>query len=174
MARNGTRGIPLVRFRLAGATAAAVLAITAAAANGGAAYVGAGKCKPCHLKQFEVWSASTHSKAFEVLPADKRATAECISCHVTGHGGPVEGTESMEAVQCEACHGPGSLYRKVTIMSKPKYKADPEGQRKLAIQAGLVLPDESTCRSCHNEKSPTFKGFDYAAMKEKIKHWDLE
>jgi len=34
-----------------------------------------------------------------------------------------------------------------------------------------VIPDETTCTGCHNSKSPTFKGFDFATAKEKIKHW---
>jgi hypothetical protein len=26
---------------------------------------------------------------------------------------------------------------------------------------GLMIPIEKSCRGCHNEKSPTFAGFDY-------------
>jgi hypothetical protein len=89
-------------------------------------------------------------------------------------GGTVAAGADMNTVGCESCHGPGSLYRKVTIMSKSKYKTDPEGQRKLAIEAGLLIPDEATCTKCHNEKSPTFKGFNHEEYLAKIKHWDLE
>ncbi|MDQ7053400.1 MAG: hypothetical protein Q9P14_11070 [candidate division KSB1 bacterium] len=36
---------------------------------------------------------------------------------------------------------------------------------------GLIKPDEKTCKNCHNEKSPTFKEFDYGEkFYEKIKH----
>ncbi len=43
--------------------------------------------------------------------------------------------------------------------------------RDASVAAGLRLPDESTCRGCHNENSPTFSGeFDFAEMKEKGVH----
>ncbi|MEE8112131.1 MAG: cytochrome c family protein [Acidobacteriota bacterium] len=142
--------------------------------NDSARYSGFAKCKVCHLPQFKIWDQSPHKTAFEKLSAEEQVKEECVVCHVTGHGKAAEGTPELQGVQCEACHGPGSLYRRVSIMSKSKYNADPAGQRKLAIEAGLILPGESTCRACHNEKSPNFKGFNYKEAKEKIRHWDLE
>ena len=142
--------------------------------NDAARYSGFTKCKACHLPQFKIWDQSLHKTAFETLSAEEQEKEECVACHLTGHGKEAVGTPDLHGVQCEACHGPGSLYRKLSIMSKSKYQADPKGQRKLAIEAGLVLPDESTCRSCHNEKSPSFKGFNYQEAKEKIRHWDLD
>jgi hypothetical protein len=56
-------------------------------------------------------------------------------------------------------------------MDKKKFTADPEGTRKEWKAAGLVIPTEATCKGCHNEKSPHFKGFDFKTMSEKIKHW---
>lgn len=42
-------------------------------------------------------------------------------------------------LDCEACHGPGSEYRMLTVMKNPaRSKA-----------AGLVLPDAAFCRKCH-------------------------
>jgi hypothetical protein len=35
---------------------------------------------------------------------------------------------------------------------------------------GLVIPDEKTCKTCHNEESPTFAGFEYEEMVKKIAH----
>ena len=55
-------------------------------------------------------------------------------------------------------------------MSKKKWKEDPEGQRKLAQEAGLIMPDETVCVTCHNEKSPTFKGFEFAERIKEVKH----
>ena len=71
----------------------------------------------------------------------------------------------FEGVQCEACHGPGSLYKSAKIMSKKKYKTDREAQHKLALEAGLIIPTEETCVGCHNKKSPFFKAFDFAKRK---------
>jgi hypothetical protein len=39
-----------------------------------------------------------------------------------------------------------------------------------AADYGLVMPTEETCKTCHNEKSPTFKGFDFAKYSEMIAH----
>ena len=48
--------------------------------------------------------------------------------------------------------------------AKKKYKqAD-------MFAAGLKNPDEALCKTCHNDKSPTFKGFDFAKAKEKGGH----
>ncbi len=69
----------------------------------------------------------------------------------------------LEGVQCEVCHGPGEKYKDVKIM---KDKA-------LAVQNGLIVPDEKTCLSCHNNKAaPTFKegAWDYNKYYGEIKH----
>lgn len=135
-------------------------------------YVGVSKCKTCHLAQFNIWSKSAHAKAHEVLGEDA-GNPECLPCHSTGLEGPRDPRAGdMSGVQCEVCHGPGSLYKSPMIMSKSRYQRDPEVARKKALAAGLVLPGEKVCTSCHNEKSPTFKGFDFNAYKEKIKHWE--
>jgi hypothetical protein len=56
-------------------------------------------------------------------------------------------------------------------MNKKKFKADPEGQKKLALEAGLVVaPDEKNCLQCHNERSPHYEGFDFKKRYEEIKH----
>jgi hypothetical protein len=57
-------------------------------------------------------------------------------------------------------------------MSKTKYTQNPAQARQAVLGAGLILPDEKVCVRCHNSKSPTFKGFDYTAARERIKHWD--
>jgi len=137
-----------------------------------ATFVGAAKCKMCHASQHTTWMESSHAKAFEVLPPEDQKKAECLSCHTTGAGkAAAEGAE-LNGVQCESCHGAGSEYKSMKIMSKKAYAENREAAHKASMDAGLVMPDEKTCTSCHNEKSPTFKGFDFVSAKEKIKHWD--
>jgi hypothetical protein len=138
-------------------------------------YIGASKCKICHKgdakgKVFEIWSESKHAKSLESLKAkgeDKNAS--CLACHVTGYGKPTgygADTTKMEAlgnVGCESCHGPGSAYSKMAVMQDPAK----------AKEAGLITPDEKTCVTCHNEKSPTFnkdKPFKFADMYKMIEH----
>lgn len=114
---------------------------------------------------------------------DYTTDAKCVECHVTGYGKEggypaiVEGkawtddekkrATSMEGVQCEACHGPGSLTN--------AYKKDNEQYKKEEVtKRGLIAPDEANCKTCHNEKSPTVTKdykFDYKALtqdKDKI------
>lgn len=138
-------------------------------------YVGAEKCKMCHKgelkgKVWEIWEASAHAKAYQTLVAkgdSSEKKAECVSCHTTGFGQPTgfslaDTTVNMALanVGCEACHGPGADYRSMAVMKdKEKAKA-----------AGLIMPTEEACKTCHNEKSPTFKGFEYAKFYEKIAH----
>jgi hypothetical protein len=148
----------------------------------GAAIVGAEKCKMCHKgakkgEQFEIWEKSAHAGAFAALASDAalavakekgienpQEAAECLACHTTaGFLAGVEAEASYDAtagVGCEACHGPGSLYKKMAVMK----------DREAAQAAGLIIPDETTCRKCHNEKSPTYKEFDFAKRWEMIAH----
>ncbi len=144
-------------------------------------YRGAKKCKVCHIKIYKTWKETPHATAFDALnpgvkpEAKKKAgldpqkdyttDAQCVRCHTTGD------STLFPGIQCEACHGPGKQYSSAKIMNKKKWKSDPEAYRKMAIEAGLVLaPDEKNCTSCHNEKSPTYKPFDFKARYEEIKH----
>lgn len=117
-------------------------------------YVGVDKCRICHNKQYKVWESSKHAKAFDSLKPEEQKQEKCFKCHTTGPGAKLKG------VQCEACHGPGSGYKTITIMK----------DRAKAIAAGLVIPNEETCKKCHNAESPNFKAFDFKSQWEKIRH----
>lgn len=144
-------------------------------------YVGATKCKVCHIKIFKSWGETKHGKAFDVLNPGVKAEEKkkaglddkkdyttdpsCIQCHTTGNNTMFPG------IQCEACHGSGKNYTNINIMNKSKWNASPDTQRKLAIDAGLVItPEEKSCKACHNEKSPTYKPFDFKSRYEQVKH----
>lgn len=149
-------------------------------------YVGATTCVgACHKsdaqgKQLDIWQNSKHSQAYKTLQtpeADAIAkekgfttpaaeTEACLKCHVLGKTmDPSEFESSFskeDGVQCETCHGPGSEYKKLSIM-KDKQKS---------IENGLIVHTDGAafCTSCHNSESPTFKGFNYDEMWAKIKH----
>jgi hypothetical protein len=110
---------------------------------------------------WEKWLETKHAQSMTALNAEKGETKDpkCVKCHVTGFGDTTAYTlanpnEEFANVGCEACHGPGSDYKSISVMK----------DREKAIAAGLVIPNEKTCRGCHNEESPTFKEFDYAKM----------
>ena len=129
-------------------------------------YVGDAKCKMCHKDVHTSWAATPHAKAFGALSAEEQKKPECVKCHITG---TTAAGELLEGVQCEACHGPGSDYKSATIMSKKKWEADPEGQMKLAKEAGLIIPTAETCVRCHTkEGNPNFKEFDFKTMQPKV------
>lgn len=158
-----------------------------------AKFVGASKCKGCHNgkkkgTQFKIWQDGQHSKAFETLgtpkakevavkaglKGDPQKSDECLQCHVTTHGVDTKllatSVKPEEGVQCESCHGAGSLYKSMKVMSAKKYKADPEASVAEMVAAGMTIPDEKTCLKCHNEKSPSYKKFVYAERLKLIAH----
>ena len=146
-------------------------------------YLGAAKCSVCHGSeakgnQFGVWKKTAHARAYDALAGEAalkiakekglakppQQSDECLKCHVTGFGKPAATFDATykkeEGVTCEACHGPGSDYKTISVMK----------DQAAAIAAGLVLPDEKTCTQCHNKESPVFKGFVFKEYVAKIAH----
>ncbi len=123
--------------------AAVVLVAGLVAATAGAGdytYVGAKKCKMCHKVEFTSWQNTVHAKATEVAKkgAEGRTWGpECAKCHATNAD-----PENFPGVQCEMCHGPGSAYKKMSIMKDVKK----------AVANGLVIPSQETCNRCHDGK----------------------
>jgi cytochrome c554/c'-like protein len=154
-------------------------------------YVGAKRCRVCHLAESKAWEQTKMAKAFEVLQpgaaADRKKSVNydpnkdytkdefCLGCHATGYGKggfkSMEATPDLAGVTCEACHGPGGGFVKPNLMSLTNKEF------KLAdVQAaGLILPkDGNFCQTnCHNEKSPFVpkgEAFDFEARKAQGVH----
>ncbi len=151
-------------------------------------YIGAKPCGMCHRtekqgKQFVIWQDGPHAKAYKTLLTDKAndvakakgskkpaaETPECLSCHTTGHGSDPSMFEKTfdpkDGVQCESCHGAGSGYKTLQVM-KDKAKAITAGMKEYKDEAAI----NALCVTCHNEKSPTYKGFKFSEKWEKVKH----
>lgn len=133
-------------------------------------FVGSQKCATCHKKkllgrQFAVWKAGPHAKAFETLGSDRAAdfaeaagieddpqeADECLRCHVTGYGLSAERFARRkpileDGVGCESCHGAGKDFRNEKVMS----------DFELAKSKGLKIPTDADCRVCHNDESPAW------------------
>jgi len=131
-------------------------------------YIGAAKCKMCHNKpatgaQYKQWESTKHATAMESLKGDEKNDPKCLKCHSTvGHVNPdlVLSLKVEEGVSCESCHGPGSGYKAKSVMQS----------REKSIEKGLIIPTEETCKACHNEESPHYKGFNYEEYLEKVIH----
>ena len=127
----------------------------AAVEKGQASYVGVDACTDCHDDARKVWDKTTHATAYPTLQKDfKEFNLDCVSCHVTGYdkpgGSTVTHVEKLQNVQCENCHGPGSLHVK-----------DP-GKKDLLV----AKPKADMCLSCHHP--PHVDGFDAKAKMKLI------
>ena len=112
-----------------------IVLVSFSAQAGDHEYVGAKKCKMCHKVQYSSWETTSHAKATEAAKAstDRTFGPECLTCHATN------ASEELAGVQCEACHGAGADFKKMSIMKDPE-----------AAQAnGLVIPAQATCDGCH-------------------------
>ncbi len=148
--------------------------------------VGVRTCAKCHSEvgkgdQFAMWVRSAHAESYAVLGTSRaweaaatlglegnpQGKTECLCCHVAAPwrgekaSSFADSFEIEEGVQCESCHGPGSDYAQESVMR----------DREAALAAGLVVPDEKTCLSCHGGKCPaSSETFDFAAASELISH----
>ena len=144
--------------------------------------VGAAKCRDCHKtekqgKAYPVWEASKHAQAANALKLeDAKAPANeagltvppdqspvCQKCHV-----PLAATAApeiaAEGVTCEVCHGPGSLYKKLSVM------VDHEA----CVKNGLIAyasqdAVKTACLACH-ANAHGMKDWDFAKAWEAVKH----
>jgi len=120
---------------------------------GRASYVGMAKCAGCHKAAVTFWNHTVHAQAWKTLvDGGKQADYKCVSCHVTGFGqvgGSSLGfTKKLESVQCEVCHGPGSLH----VLGEGN-------EAPLAIKRDTP---ETVCLGCHTEQhSDTFSYVPY-------------
>jgi len=158
-------------------------------------YIGSKACQKCHFREYGSWQKTKMALALnalkpgEAVDAKKKAAldpakdytkeAQCVVCHVTGYGKPggypaiVEGKEwtaeekalatLREGVGCEDCHGPGE--------KSAAYKKDHKEYKWADVAAlGLLHPDEKSCATCHNTRSPSYKEFKFAEKIGKDTH----
>lgn len=116
-------------------------------AAGMAGYLGQAVCVGCHATTATFAAQDAHGVAWKTLQdAGKTRDLDCVPCHVTGFGQPGGATlghlGQLTSVQCEACHGPGSLHA-----------ASPaKGENSL-----LSPVSEATCTVCHTpQHAPRF------------------
>jgi hypothetical protein len=125
------------------------------AARGEPGYVGIDVCTNCHEEPRWVWDKTAHAHAYATLATQfKEYNLDCVSCHVTGYDRPAGSTvthvEALKDVQCEVCHGPGSLH-----------SAKPE-----KVKVPVVKPGTDVCLSCHHP--PHVHTFDAKAKMAEI------
>lgn len=111
-------------------------------------YVGAERCKMCHLAQYRHWRTTRMSNSWARAQGDTAADGACAQCHATGHGRPNGFRSAAESpnllnVQCEVCHGPGSAH-----VALPVSNRDSETRR------GTINRNRTECAACHESDLP--------------------
>jgi 2',3'-cyclic-nucleotide 2'-phosphodiesterase (5'-nucleotidase family) len=124
-------------------------------AKGEPGYVGIDMCATCHEEPKKVWDKTSHATAYGTLSKQfKEYNLDCVSCHVTGYdrpgGSTVTHVDDLKDVQCEVCHGPGSLHA-----------AKPE-----KVKIPVAKPTTDVCLSCHHP--PHVHTFDAKAKMAEI------
>jgi len=161
--------------------AAAMFVTGAAGAQGTHAFVGVKGCTMCHKSekqglQLSIWEKSKHAGAYTTLTTAKAndiakakgittpaaEAKECLACHaITGDAK----AEMKDGVQCESCHGAGADYKAMGVM---KVKADAVAKGMVAFADKAAI--KAMCKTCHNEKSPTAKPFNFDEKWASIQH----
>jgi hypothetical protein len=113
-------------------------------------YVGQDACTDCHSDEAKFWQKTVHAQGWQTLvERGQQFDYECIGCHVTGFdkpgGSTLASNDKLRDVQCETCHGPGSIHVAKGGEEKP-----------LAI---VKTPADDLCATqCHtHEHSDTFQ-----------------
>lgn len=119
-------------------------------AKGQAAFVGGEACSDCHSEAADFWAKTRHAGAWKTLEdRNQQFDLECIGCHVTGWDRPggsnLAHNDKLRDVQCETCHGPGSIHVEKGGLEKPA--------------AVMLSPPDNLCATqCHTkEHSDTFQ-----------------
>jgi hypothetical protein len=114
-----------------------------------AGYVGTEACSDCHSDAVDFWKTTRHAGAWKTLvDRGQEFDYDCIGCHVTGWDKPggsnLANNDTLRDVQCETCHGPGSIH-----VAKGGEERPP---------AVVRMPDDKMCATqCHTkEHSDTF------------------
>lgn len=119
--------------------------------EGEAGYVGVEECDLCHADEVAFWKTTRHTRAWDTLvAAGKHHDYDCTSCHVTGWdqpgGASMAENEPLRDVQCEVCHGPGSIHA----------EAEDDATARATIRR--APPPELCAQQCHTpEHSDTFQ-----------------
>jgi hypothetical protein len=143
---------PVLKYSLIAGAAAGLVLLMGAAGIG--TYVGSGRCRDCHEKEYKVWKESRHARSMSSLNEKEKIDPRCTGCHTTGEGRYGE-------VGCEACHGGGRHYAQPYVM--------PDGE--LALLLGLEMPAAKTCSRCHSRESSRMTPFDTSSSMKEIRHW---
>lgn len=123
---------------------------------------GSASCQKCHPERYQQWNSTRHAQAYTTLLSQgQQFNLRCLPCHVTYEMKAVaeENTvnpqllslpESLHAVGCESCHGPGKLH------------VESNGAKDT-----FRVVEETICRNCHSLEMD--KSFTFVSALSKVK-----
>lgn len=129
-------------------------------------YAGNAKCRLCHRDFFLGRKGDVHDHAYENLVAAAPEHAEnprCLSCHTTGHGvksgfQDMKRTPRLANVQCEGCHGPGSVHINREVAKMPAGGLVQIDNSSKDVAGGFLAGTDNPavlkkmCLSCHTDR----------------------
>jgi YVTN family beta-propeller protein len=158
-----------MRRRLAACLATCAIRFAAGQDAGSAlpSYVGSGTCLECHAlgrpeRPCSIEAIPAHEKSYRALAREEaediavltgtvdlpRESLLCLGCHATSTDlGPRWTRPSFDitaGVQCEACHGPGSLHAEARQHVRDGAEPPPP--------AGIQPGDREGCAACHRKR----------------------
>ncbi|MEW6126613.1 MAG: multiheme c-type cytochrome [Acidobacteriota bacterium] len=78
--------------------------------SGTATFVSSQTCASCHAEPYLKWTNSKHARSMDAVVTKKdEFLTGCLQCHASGDQGENQ-LPRFASVECEACHGPGSLH----------------------------------------------------------------
>jgi len=158
-----------------------------------AVFVSVNRCICCHNSNnngngYVIWKKTKHAFAFETLKSEKAVllarkvgldsqphqSRACLVSYVTGALHPEARENSLsfrKEVQCESCHGPGSIYRKGRNM-KALHREYLQSGIQLSGKMAFSHGNKGTCTNLCHPPSITIEGKTYMnySYKEFIWH----
>ncbi|MFO0724998.1 MAG: multiheme c-type cytochrome [Myxococcota bacterium] len=119
--------------------------------------VGAEACKTCHPAEYAQWRSTGHAVALARLSQKDQHDRVCRSCHTME---PASEDPALSGVQCESCHGGGTLYAQRYVMK----------DKVLAKLLGLEDIAKTTCAPCHTAETPSMTAFDFEKALPRVAH----
>ncbi len=117
------------------------------------------------LGDLELWIVEIGRGVKYGLPRPAAESKECLPCHTTAFGIEarlvVPSFDPKDGVQCESCHGPGSVHSEA--MAKGNGGKAATGLKRYADERAT----QAQCRTCHEG---TCGDFNFAEMWPRIKH----
>ncbi len=137
-------------------------------------YIGSRKCRICHPNFFSERSEGAHSLSFDFcLEGKEKKNPRCLYCHTTGYGDyrgfvSAEITPWLKGVQCEGCHGPGSMHKAAFHLTEEDLLECSDCHDPRTMHLDMPESREKECQECHTANPKQMHSVTLLGMKESL------